>query len=243
MLNINELSVFYDKTPIIQDLSIEFIPGKIYSIVGPSGCGKTTLFKTITGIITPKKGKISWGKDDHYSIMMQNDTLLPWRTIKDNIRLGAELTTKEELTDIQIESLLKQFELNNISDLYPNELSAGMKQRVSIIQSIVSKTNYLFLDEPFSNLDFDVKLIVQKQLLDIHSKIENTMVIVTHDIEDAISLSDYVIILSNQPTKVKQILPIELNSKKKDPIVSRSNQNSTKYFDIIWNEIKYYTKP
>lgn len=241
MLVVSNISVTYGRGNVIENLSLEFQPNKIYSIIGPSGCGKTTLFKSITGIIRPYKGQIYCEQSDQLSIMMQNDVLLPWRTVKDNIKLGTELTTKKNLPDEQIKVMLEEFGIPDSFELYPQELSAGMKQRVSLIQAMISNPSYLFLDEPFSNLDYDIKLVIQKKLIDNHFKRKNTIVLITHDIEDAIALSDYIIILTNQPTTLKRIIPIEYDEDvRRDPVLMRTNEKTPHYFNSIWKDLKYF---
>lgn len=241
MLKVFNVSVSYGDKNVIKEFSMDFLPNKIYSIIGPSGCGKTTLFKTITGILQPENGSINIGDSEKLSFMMQEDILLPWRTVNDNIRLSTELTTNEVLSDVFISKTLENYGLYNICNLYPNELSAGMKQRVSLIQALMSKPTYLFLDEPFSNLDFDIKLVVQQRLLNLHHISKNTIVIITHDIEDAIALSDYIIILSSQPSTVKKQLKIDFGEVKRDPVLARSDHCFSYYFNLIWEGIKHYT--
>lgn len=227
---------YTENTLIFDNVSMRFDKNKIYSIVGPSGCGKTTLFKLLVGIEQPRKGRIVFDEGDRLSIMMQTDTLLPWRTVKDNIQLGSELTSGKCIQDSIIDDYLLQFKLDGIKQLFPAELSTGMKQRVSLIQSMVGETDYLFLDEPFSNLDFDVKLQVQRTLLEYHQRLNNTIVIITHDIEDAIVLSDEVIVLSAKPVKVVDNIYVEIDNS--DPVVVRSEPIIADYFQRIWSMLK-----
>lgn len=227
---------YTENTPIFDNVSMHFDKNKIYSIVGPSGCGKTTLFKLLVGIEQLQKGRIVFDDGDHLSIMMQTDTLLPWRTVKDNIQLGSELTSGKGVQESIIDDYLLQFKLDGIKQLFPTELSTGMKQRVSLIQSMVGETEYLFLDEPFSNLDFDVKLQVQRTLLEYHQRIKNTIVIITHDIEDAIVLSDEIIVLSAKPVKVMDTIHVEIDNS--DPVIVRSEPIIADYFQRIWSLLK-----
>lgn len=235
---VNEVAFSYNNgVTVFDNISISFEKNKIYSIVGPSGCGKTTLFKLLVGIEKPITGKIVYEKGNRHSVMMQTDTLFPWYTVKDNIRLGFELTNG---TGCDIESLidyyLSVFKLDGIKNSFPQELSTGMRQRVQMIQSMIGETDYLFLDEPFSNLDYDVKLHVQSFLKEKHKKIGNTIVIITHDIEDAIALSDKIIVLSAKPVQVLDIISVDINNS--DPIAVRSDSSMVDYFRKVWSLLK-----
>ena len=234
---IDNISFSYvDSSPVFENFSLIFEKNRIYSIVGPSGCGKTTLFKILAGVLQPQKGSVSYEKDENHSIMMQADTLLPWRTVVDNIRLGHELATGKSVCDTTIEQCLSDFRLEEIKESFPAELSAGMKQRVALIQAMIPEASYLFLDEPFSNLDFDVKIHVQQSLLDNHSKTQNTIVIITHDIEDAIALSDEIVVLSAKPANVLERIPI--NKSVSDPAAVRSSPILAEYFQNIWSLLR-----
>lgn len=237
-MNVDKLTFSYtENTPIFNNVSMHFDKNKIYSIVGPSGCGKTTLFKLLVGIEQPQKGNIVFDEGDRLSIMMQTDTLLPWRTVRDNIILGSDLSCSKSIQESTIDEFLHYFKLDGIKQLFPNELSTGMKQRVSMIQSMVGETDYLFLDEPFSNLDFDVKLQVQRTLLEYHQRIKNTIVIITHDIEDAIVLSDEIIVLSAKPVKVMENIHVKID--RSDPVIVRSEPIIADYFQKIWSQLKF----
>ena len=227
---------FVDSAPIFKGFHFEFEKNRIYSIVGPSGCGKTTLFKILAGVLQPNRGSIIYEENENHSIMMQAETLLPWRTVVDNIRLGSELATGKSVDDSAVEKYLSDFRLEDIKGSFPTELSAGMKQRVALIQAIVPEASYLFLDEPFSNLDFDVKIHVQKSLLDNHSKTKNTIVFITHDIEDAVALSDEIIVLSMKPARVLERIPI--NKDTSDPVAVRSSPIMAEYFQNIWSLLR-----
>lgn len=235
---VNEMTFSYNNDVVVFDhFSLSFEKNKIYSIVGPSGCGKTTLFKLLVGIECPTNGNIVYEKDETYSVMMQTDTLFPWYTVKDNIRLGFELTKGTGVnTETLIDDYLAAFQLEDYKNAFPQELSAGMKQRVQMIQSMIGETNYLFLDEPFSNLDFDVKLRIQGFLKEKHKEIKNTLVIITHDIEDAIALSNQVIVLSAKPVRVVDMVSIEIDNS--DPVAVRSNPLMVDYFSKVWSLLK-----
>lgn len=227
---------YIDAVPVIEAFSFEFEKNRIYSIIGPSGCGKTTLFKLLAGVLTPEKGSISYEEKENHSIMMQADTLLPWRTVADNIRLGSELSSGKSVRTSTIEQYLSDFRLEEIKDSFPGELSAGMKQRVALIQAMIAEASYLFLDEPFSNLDFDVKIQVQRSLLKNHGQTKNTIVIITHDIEDAVALSDEIIVLSTKPAQVIENLRITKDDS--DPAAVRSSPLMAAYFQKIWSLLR-----
>ena len=151
--------------------------------------------------------------------------------------MGYELAcNKKFVPESLIDNYLSVFKLDGIKDAFPNELSAGMKQRVQMIQSLIGETGYLLMDEPFSNLDYDVKLHVQSILKRIHRRTKNTLIIVTHDIEDAISLSDEIVVLSAKPTRVLETLPVAIDNS--DPVAVRSNPLMADYFMRIWSFLK-----
>ena len=234
---VNSISFSYvDPVPVFETFSCEFEKNRIYSIIGPSGCGKTTLFKLLAGVLKPGKGSITYEGNENHSIMMQADTLLPWRTVADNIRLGSELSSGRPVLTSTIEQYLSDFRIEEIKDSFPSELSAGMKQRVALIQAMIAEASYLFLDEPFSNLDFDVKIQVQKCLLKNHGRTKNTIVIITHDIEDAVALSDEIIVLSTRPAKVME--RIQVTKDDSDPAVVRSSPLMAAYFQKIWSLLR-----
>jgi NitT/TauT family transport system ATP-binding protein len=223
---------------VLAGVSFKCEAGQVTSIVGPSGCGKTTLLNIIAQVDPQDGGSIVTAGKTGY--MMQDALLLPWRTLAENGFLAAEITTGKTRENYRrLEHYLTAFDLADASDTYPHSASGGMKQRVALIRTILIQPSILLLDEPFSNLDFDIKLKIQYSLIDFQQKNQATVCLVTHDIEDAIALSHKVVILSNRPATVKTTIPINLGLRTLDPIKARKSPRFSEYFRQIWDQIKY----
>ncbi len=212
----------------------------ITAIVGPSGCGKTTLLNLVAKLDQPDHGSIVVATGGKVGYMMQDPLLLPWRTLAENALLGVEVASGRSLESrVLMEKYFAAFDLAGAQATYPQASSGGMKQRVALIRTLATVPSVLLLDEPFSSLDFDVKLKIQRYLIDYHENRGTTILLVTHDIEDAIALSDEVIVFWGRPATVKAIIPIDLGLGKRDPIEARKSPRFTEYFTRIWDEIKY----
>ncbi len=225
---------------VLDGLSFHCQAGGIVSVVGPSGCGKTTLLNLLAGLDEADQGVITIKDSQRLGYMMQDALLLPWRTLAENGLLGVEVRSgrgRENRT--LVERYFTAFDLAEASATYPQAASGGMKQRVALIRTLVTMPSVLLLDEPFSSLDFDVKLKIQRYLIDYHQRNGTTILLVTHDIEDAIALSDEVIVVSGRPATVKAIIPIDVGLGKRDPIEARKSPRFAEYFTRIWDEIKY----
>lgn len=213
------------------------------SLVGPSGCGKTTILSLTAGLLTPSSGEILLDKkpieknDSRIGYMFQRDHLFEWRTIWQNITLGLELQhlKKDERKLSLAEELLKKYDLYNFKNKKPRQLSGGMRQRVALIRTLVLEPALLLLDEPFSALDFQTRLKVCDDVYDIIKTEKKTALLVTHDISEAISMSDKVIILSKRPAKVKT--EVELTFPEPTPLLKRENKDFGKYFEMIWRNL------
>lgn len=237
------LTYFSDngETEALKDLSFIVEAGDFVSIVGPSGCGKTTILSLISGLIKSTKGTISIeNKDsDFVGYMFQKDNLLEWRTILNNVYLGLELTKKKKSKeDIKyVETLLKKYNLWEFRNKYPRQLSGGMRQRVSLIRTLVLKPKILLLDEAFSALDYQTRLNVCDDVYNIIKEEKVTAILVTHDISEAISLSDKIIILSPRPATVKKEIYLNLKSLG-TPLKRRESSIAKTYFEEIWKELQ-----
>lgn len=222
---------------VIKDLSINLQEGEKIAIVGPSGCGKSTILNLISGLISPSKGKIDLKGDVGY--MFQKDNLLEWRTIYKNITIGLEI--KGKISDIQkdrINNLLEKYGLLSFKNNYPHELSGGMRQRVALIRTLVLNPSILLLDEPFSALDAQTKIAVNEDVYNIVTKENKSVILVTHDIAEAIAFCDKVIVLTNRPSTIKSIHTIEFqNIINKSPLKARRHALFKDYFDKIWGEL------
>lgn len=230
--------------PVIGDLSLTLQEGEIVSIVGPSGCGKTTLLNTLCGLLTPDSGRIRWhgrevsGQPQNVGYMLQKDLLLPWRTALGNAMLGLEIrgVAPSEAQD-RSHAMLDQLGLHGFADHYPSTLSGGMRQRVALARTLVHEPDVLLLDEPFASLDFQSKLLIENDTAALVRKSKRSLLLITHDIEEAVSLADRVIVLSKRPTRVKAVYDIDLGAERTDMIGLRQRQQFSQYVRRIWADL------
>ncbi|MGL5175183.1 MAG: ATP-binding cassette domain-containing protein [Cetobacterium sp.] len=198
ILNVSNLTFNYnDELPILKNLSFNVKNNELISIVGGSGCGKSTIIKLLANIETPTNGDISINS---ISYMPQSDTLLPWRTILQNILLPIEIEKGDLIKEKENAlNLLKRFNLLSYADNYPDELSGGMKQRISLIRTLMNKGELLLLDEPFSALDAITREDLQKWLLNSLTTLQKSMIFITHDIDEAMFLSNRILVCKEKP--------------------------------------------
>ena len=226
----------------IEDISFSVFEGEYVAIVGPSGCGKSTLLNIIGNIDKKSGGEIILNKDTKIGYMLQEDSLFPWLTILDNCLIG--LKVRGEVSDDKIDyvkKLLNIYGLKDFMNSYPTSLSGGMRQRVALIRTLAMKPDILLLDEPFSALDYQTRLAVSDDVYKIIKNTGKTVIMITHDIAEAISMADRVIVLTERPAKVKQIYNIEMEGKS-TPIKNRKCREFSEYYDMIWKEIDYHEK-
>ena len=257
ILNFQDVNFFYQtkekEIHALKSVSFDIEQESFVSLVGPSGCGKTTILSLTAGLLKPSSGKILLdGKpveknDGRIGYMFQKDQLFEWRSIWKNVTLGIEIQkskNKEEKFSLA-ETLLKKYDLYAFKDQRPNELSGGMRQRVALIRTLVLEPELLLLDEPFSALDFQTRLKVCDDVYEMIKSEKKTALLVTHDISEAISMSQKVIILSKRPASVKRILDLNLTGK--TPLNKREDPHFSELFDTIWrnltNEKKETKKP
>ncbi len=231
---------FYNKDGEIQvlnDINFSLNEGEILTLLGPSGSGKSTILNILTGLLEPTSGEVNITGNIGY--MFQKDHLLEWRTIMDNILIGLEIQKKKTPGAIsRIERLLKTYGLWDFRNMYPKELSGGMRQRVALIRTLAVNPDILLLDEPFSALDYQTRILVSDDVYKIIRNEGKSAILVTHDISEAISMSDKIAVLSKRPATIKSIYTIDLKiSGERTPIISRSAENFKDYFNILWKEI------
>jgi len=230
--------------PVIGDLSLTLREGEIVSIVGPSGCGKTTLLNTLCGLLAPDTGRIRWhgrevsGQPQNVGYMLQKDLLLPWRTALGNTMLGLEIrgVASAEAED-RSRAMLDQLGLHGFAEHYPSTLSGGMRQRVALARTLVNEPDVLLLDEPFASLDFQSKLLIENDTVALVRQSRRSLLLITHDIEEAISLADRVIVLSKRPTQVKAVYDIALGADRNDMIAVRQSPGFSDYVRGIWADL------
>lgn len=220
----------------LSNISFSVAEGEFISIIGPSGCGKSTLLSIIAGLEPKTSGEIKI--DGRIGYMLQKDSLLEWRNIYDNVVFGLEIGHKKTAENEEsVKKLLIKYGLYDFKDKYPNQLSGGMRQRVALIRTLAIKPKILLLDEAFSALDYQTRIMVTNDIFQILKNENMTAVIVTHDISEAISMSDRVVVLSRRPAVVKQIHTIDFEMENRNPINCRESPKFSKYFDTIWKEL------
>ena len=246
LFEIKDLSFSYHtltgETKVLNHISFSVNEGEFVSIVGPSGCGKSTLLSLLSGMLKMESGEIIFANKTppQMGYMLQRDHLLNWRTIYQNTILGLEinkLLTAENIS--YVNDLINEYGLWEFKDKKPIELSGGMKQRVALIRTLALKPEILLLDEPFSALDFQTRLIVSKDISSIIRKEHKTAILITHDISEAIRLSDKVIVLSNRPATIKNIMNISLSGTDDSPLSYLDAPEYASYFQKLWEDIRY----
>ncbi len=246
---VNHVSYAYHtmqgETPALSDISFDVNPEEFLAIVGPSGCGKSTLLNLLSGMLQPERGSILLnGKPLNaksrlrIGYMLQQDYLLEWRSILKNILLGLEIRGELNAESIAYAKvLLKQYGLEKFADARPSQLSGGMRQRADLVRTLVLKPELLLLDEPFSALDYQTRLTVGNDIGNIIRKQKKTAVLVTHDLSEAVSLADRIVILSSRPGKIHSIVTINM-PEDLSPMERRNHPAFKEYFNDIWNQLQ-----
>ncbi len=229
----------------INNVNFRINKGEFVSIIGPSGCGKSTLLSIIAGLEEKTTGEIYIegkrvdGISSEIGYMLQRDCLLEWRNIFSNTTFGLEVKgIKDESSLKHVEDLLKKYNLYDFKNKYPSELSGGMRQRVALIRTLAIKPKILLLDEAFSALDYQTRIMVTNDIYKILKKEKITALIVTHDISEAISMSDRVLVLSKRPGTIKDIHKIDFEIDNRTPLNCRESPKFSKYFNTLWKELK-----
>ena len=246
ILELKNVSLTYqtmdDEITAIDNLSLNCHEGDFISIIGPSGCGKTTILSMIAGLIEPSSGEILFEgkvrdtKKLSLGYMLQKDQLFAWRTIEKNVFLPLEIKgVKTNANKEYARALLCKYGLSAFKDKYPDQLSGGMRQRVALIRTLVSNPKLLLLDEPFSALDYQTRLAVCDDVYSIIKNENKTTILVTHDISEAIAMSNVIVVLTERPAKVKSIhRPNILGD---TPLKRRESADFGLWFEKIWKEL------
>lgn len=228
------------ETKALDHISFQVDQGEFIAIVGPSGCGKSTLLSIIAGLLKPESGEIllNQANDIKIGYMLQQDHLLEWRSIWKNVLLGPEITgtltkEKEDLAN----HLLNDYGLYKFKDKKPSELSGGMKQRAALIRTMVMEPALLLLDEPFSALDYQTRLTVSADIGNIIRKSQITAILITHDLSEAISLSDRILVMTKRPATIKNNIPVYLSMTENSPLAARNAPEFNNLFTLLWKEI------
>ena len=227
-------------------VSFDVAEGEFVSIVGPSGCGKSPLLGVLAGLETLDGGAVSLygqpvtGASGRMGFMPQRDQLFEWRSIRDNVMLGLQIRRdRDPAHRDHVETLLKRYDLSEFAVKRPDQLSGGMRQRCALIRTLATGPDILLLDEPFSALDYQTRLAVSGDIWRIIRSEGKTALLVTHDISEAVSMSDRVVVLSRRPATVKAVFDMgEL--RQMDPMKRRENPAFPRYFDAIWKELELH---
>lgn len=212
-----------DRLSVLEDINLHIDDGELVCLLGPSGCGKTTLLRLIAGLDHPTSGEIVANGEvvkkpsGDRAVIFQQYSLFPWLTVLQNVTFGLEVTKKGSKDEnvAAAERYLKSVGLIDFKDSYPHELSGGMKQRVAIIRSLLNHSPILLMDEPFSALDMQNRHKLQEQLIGVWKRFENTIVFVTHDVDEAVYLADKIVILDKNPGKIAKIVEVDMERPRK----------------------------
>lgn len=235
------------ETQALLDITFSLDPGEFTAVVGPSGCGKSTLLSLIAGLMKPESGEILLNGEpltensSRIGYMLQHDHLFEWRTVYRNVVLGPEINgSLNEETKQRAKEMLKQYGLAQFSSSKPSELSGGMRQRAALIRTLLLDPELLLLDEPFSALDYQTRLNVSDDIGQIIRDSGKTALLVTHDLSEAVSLADRIIILSERPARVSDIMPVAFSLQNDTPLGRRNAPEFKNYFNRIWKELNHH---
>lgn len=248
LLEVRDICLSYHsisrETSALSHISFDLMPNEFLAIVGPSGCGKSTLLNLICGLLKPSKGEILMdgspvaSASGRIGYMLQKDHLLEWRSVYKNAVLGLEIRgelTSEKLA--YVDELFRIYDLERFRNARPSELSGGMRQRAALIRTLALKPDLLLLDEPFSALDYQTRLKVSDDIGKILKETKKPAILVTHDISEAISMADRVLVLTSRPARIQRIVPINLGIANRTPMESRNAPEFKTYFNLIWKEL------
>ena len=235
------------ETPALSDISFSIEAGEFLAVVGPSGCGKSTLLSLLSGLLKAETGEIridgrplSESRSD-IGYMLQRDHLFEWRSILSNVSLGLEIQRKKDAAHIgRVHELLDLYGLKGFKSSRPSELSGGMRQRAALIRTLALDPDILMLDEPFSALDYQTRLEVCDDISSIIRQTHKTAILVTHDLSEAISVADRILVLSPRPGRVKKILSIDFPENCTRSLDRRNCPEFSTYFNMVWKELKTY---
>lgn len=233
------------ETLALADISFSVYSGEFLAIVGPSGCGKSTLLSLISGLLSPEKGTITIDgvpvEESGSSIgyMLQKDHLFEWRTIYNNVALGLEIQKKLNNESSQmLHEMLETYGLGDFEQAKPSELSGGMRQRAALIRTLALKPDLLLLDEPFSALDYQTRLAVCDDISSIIRNSKKTAILITHDLAEAVSVADRIIVLSSRPGQIRTIISTPFENGEYRPLKRRNVPEFSTYFNLLWKEMQ-----
>jgi len=228
----------------VEDISLTIEDQEFVAIVGQSGCGKSTLLSLISGLLRPARGSVFIDQEEvqgpcrRVGYMLQNDYLFEWRTILDNALLGLEIRREKTPEAVaEVKAMLKAYGLGGFEQYYPAQLSGGMRQRVALIRTLATGPDVLLLDEPFSALDYQNRLAVGEEVVKILRERRKTVIMVTHDIPEAVSMANRVVVMTPRPGRIRSIHRIKMCDEGLTPLQTRERPQFREYFTTIWKEL------
>lgn len=240
-LNIQELTFSYEEKKILDGITFSVKEGEFVSLLGPSGCGKSTILKLLTGVLTPQAGQVTvdgqaiHGLSRQFAYMPQNDLLFPWKTILDNVCLYGEIHGSLQAVRKEAKRRFPEFGLAGYEDSYPTQLSGGMRQRAAFLRTSLCQADILLLDEPFGALDVITRGEMQDWLLEMRRSLNRTVLLVTHDMDEAIYLSDRILILNQSPARITDELVIEEKNRSREWLYSQGERRKEIHERIMAN--------
>lgn len=235
---------FAGEVRAVEDISLTIEDQEFVAIVGQSGCGKSTLLSLISGLLRPARGSVFIDQEEvqgpcrRVGYMLQNDYLFEWRTILDNALLGLEIRREKTPEAVaEVKAMLKAYGLGGFEQYYPAQLSGGMRQRVALIRTLATGPDVLLLDEPFSALDYQNRLAVGEEVVKILRERRKTVIMVTHDIPEAVSMANRVVVMTPRPGRIRSIHRIKMCDEGLTPLQTRERPQFREYFTTIWKEL------
>lgn len=249
ILKLQQVSHYYFSkngyTKSLENISFQVQPGEFISLLGPSGCGKSTILSIIAKLLKYTSGNILIHNepleesDAEIGYMLQQDYLFPWKTILDNILLGPKIQSrKDHATEVKAKQLLKEVGLGEVLHQFPDELSGGMRQRAALVRTLMNNPEIFLLDEPFSSLDYQTKLKLEELVANTLSHYRKTTMLVTHDIGEAIAMSDRIIIMTANPGRISKTYEVPIELRNESPMLARKHPKFQSLFDKIWKELE-----
>jgi NitT/TauT family transport system ATP-binding protein len=245
VLRVSDLVLGYDREPVVEGVSLEVGGGKFVSLVGPSGSGKTSILRAVDGLLTPRSGRVELnGSRETVAFLFQDDALLPWRTARENVALGLRIRkVAKSAAYAEADGWLNRLGLEGFAWRYPHELSGGQRKRVAIAQVLAVKPKLLLMDEPFASLDAIVRTRVTQELLTWVEREHLSVLLVTHDLEEALSVSDTIYLLSQGPRariRTSYAVPIP---RPRDVFASRRHPSFAPLLEQLWNDLSDVVGP
>jgi NitT/TauT family transport system ATP-binding protein len=233
------------ETLALSNISFTAENGEFLAVVGPSGCGKSTLLSLLCGLLIPDEGEIlidgvpQVESGVNIGYMLQRDHLFEWRTIMGNAALGLEIQKKRNSSSREkLHNMLHTYGLGSFENARPSELSGGMRQRAALVRTLALEPDLLLLDEPFSALDYQTRLSVCDDISTIIKSTHKTAILITHDLSEAISVADRVIVLTKRPGRIKAVVPISFGSENIRPLDRRNMPEFSVFFNQVWKELQ-----